>query len=113
MVYKRFILTMQKTIEANLSKIFSKCVCFILPQDLGPFGITANCIAPGVIATGRIMVTVIPGSVQSNRDRSELVALRRLGTVEDCARVVEFLATDLSDYVTGALIPVDGGLVRG
>ena len=74
---------------------------------------TANCIAPGVIATGRIMATVIPGSIQSNRDRAELVALRRLGTVEDCAKVVEFLATDLSDYVTGAVIPVDGGLVRG
>ena len=84
-----------------------------LAQDLGPFGITANCIAPGVIATGRIMQTVIPGSGQSNRDRAELVALRRLGTVEDCARVVEFLATDLSDYVTGAVIPIDGGLVRG
>src|SRR5215469_14898536 len=67
----------------------------------------------GVIATTRIMATVIPGSVQSNRDRAELVALRRLGTVEDCAKVVEFLATDLSDYVTGAVIPIDGGLVRG
>lgn len=84
-----------------------------LAQDLGPFGITANCIAPGVIATGRIMATVIPGSSQSNQDRSELVALRRLGTPEDCAKVVEFLATDLSDYVTGAVIPIDGGLARG
>jgi 3-oxoacyl-[acyl-carrier protein] reductase len=84
-----------------------------LAQDLGPYGITANCIAPGVIATGRIMQTVIPGSSQSNQDRAELVALRRLGTVEDCAKVVEFLATDLSDYVTGALIPIDGGLSRG
>src|SRR5438045_251110 len=84
-----------------------------LAQDLGPYGITANCIAPGVIATGRIMQTVIPGSSQSNQDRSELVALRRLGTVEDCAKVVEFLATDLSDYVTGAVIPIDGGLSRG
>jgi len=42
-----------------------------------------------VIATGRIMATVIPGSIQSNRDRAELVALRRLGTVEECANVVE------------------------
>jgi 3-oxoacyl-[acyl-carrier protein] reductase len=58
------------------------------------------------------MPTVIPGSIQSNRDRA-VVALRRLGTVEDCAEVVEFLATDLSDYVTGAVIPIDGGLVRG
>jgi NAD(P)-dependent dehydrogenase (short-subunit alcohol dehydrogenase family) len=52
-------------------------------------------------------------SSQSNWHRSELVALRRLGTVADCAKVVEFLATDLSDYVTGAVIPIDGGLVRG
>jgi 3-oxoacyl-[acyl-carrier protein] reductase len=66
-----------------------------------------------VIATGRIMATVIPGSIQGNQDCTELVALRRLGTVEDCAKVVEFLATDLSDYVTGAVIPIDGGLVRG
>jgi len=82
-----------------------------LAQDLGPHGITANSIAPGVITTGR-MQTVLPGSSDSNRDRSELVALRRLGTVEDCAKVVEFLATDLSDYVTGAVIPIDGGLRR-
>jgi len=59
------------------------------------------------------MQTVLPGSSDSNRDRSELVALRRLGTVEDCARVVEFLVTDLSDYVTGTVIPIDGGLRRG
>ncbi len=84
-----------------------------LAQDLGPYGITANCIAPGVITTGRIMHTVLPGSIDSNRDRSAQIALRRLGTVEDCAKVVEFLATDLSDYVTGAVIPVDGGLRRG
>ncbi|SRR5260221_8722007 len=58
-------------------------ITLYLAQDLGPFGITANGIAPGVIATGRIMATVIPGSSQSNRDRAELVALRRLGTVED------------------------------
>ena len=39
-----------------------------LAQDLGPFGITANCIAPGVIATGRIMQTVIPGSSTAETD---------------------------------------------
>jgi 3-oxoacyl-[acyl-carrier protein] reductase len=65
-----------------------------------------------VIATGRIMQTVIPGSIQTNRDRAELVALR-LRTAEDCAKVVEFVGTDMSDYVTGAVIPIDGGLVRG
>ena len=50
-----------------------------LAQDLGPYGITANCIAPGTITTGRIMATVIPGSANANRDRTEQVALRRLG----------------------------------
>jgi 3-oxoacyl-[acyl-carrier protein] reductase len=40
------------------------------------------------------------------------IALRRYGTTEDCAKVVEFLATDSSDYVTGALIPIDGGWNR-
>jgi 3-oxoacyl-[acyl-carrier protein] reductase len=84
-----------------------------LAQDLGPFGITVNCIASGVIATGRILATVIPGSIHSNRDRAELAPARRLGTVEDCTKVVEFLAIDLSDYVTGAVIPIDGGLLRG
>jgi NAD(P)-dependent dehydrogenase (short-subunit alcohol dehydrogenase family) len=52
-----------------------------LAQDLGPFGITANCIAPGVIApgviaTGRIMATVIPGSIPteaSSRSRRHQV----------------------------------------
>jgi NAD(P)-dependent dehydrogenase (short-subunit alcohol dehydrogenase family) len=43
-------------------------------------------------------------------DRNE--AMRSL-KVEDCATVVEFLATDLSDYVTGEVIPIDGRLVRG
>jgi 3-oxoacyl-[acyl-carrier protein] reductase len=83
-----------------------------LAQDLGSHGITANCIAPGVIATGRIMQTVLPGSSTANQNRAEQIALRRLGTVEDCARVIEFLATDLSDYVTGTVIPIDGGLLR-
>jgi 3-oxoacyl-[acyl-carrier protein] reductase len=84
-----------------------------LAQDLGPFGITVNCIAPGVIATGRIMATVIPGSVQGNRDRAELVALCRLGTVEDCAKVVEFLATDRGHRASHIIRQVGGGLVRG
>ncbi len=83
-----------------------------LAQDLGPYGITANCIAPGTIATGRIMQTVIPGSSRANADPAARIALRRIGTVEDCARVVEFLTTELSDYVTGTIIPIDGGLMR-
>jgi 3-oxoacyl-[acyl-carrier protein] reductase len=83
-----------------------------LAQDLGPFGINVNCIAPGTITTGRIVASVMPGSANANRDRSEQVALRRLGSVEDCAKVVEFLTTDLSDYVSGQCIAIDGGMLR-
>ena len=83
-----------------------------LAQDLGPYGITANCIAPGTITTGRIVATVMPNQANANRDRTEAIALRRLGTVEDCAKVVEFFCTDLSDYVTGQIIAIDGGMIR-
>jgi 3-oxoacyl-[acyl-carrier protein] reductase len=83
-----------------------------LAQDLGPHGITVNCIAPGTITTGRIVAMVMPGTSDANTNRADRVALRRLGDVEDCAKVVEFLTTDLSDYVTGVVIPIDGGLVR-
>jgi 3-oxoacyl-[acyl-carrier protein] reductase len=80
-----------------------------LAQDLGTYGITANCIAPGYIGTGRLMVTFEQQGVQEVASR---VALNRIGTVEDCASVVEFLATELSNYVTGVVIPVDGGVLR-
>jgi 3-oxoacyl-[acyl-carrier protein] reductase len=79
-----------------------------LAQELGPFGITVNCVAPGFIATGRMM----PMFESQGVDRIlDLIPLGRLGTPEDCARVVEFLVSDLGDYVTGALIPIDGGSV--
>jgi 3-oxoacyl-[acyl-carrier protein] reductase len=81
-----------------------------LAQELGPYNINANCIAPGVIETARIvqLVGARPGSTEGNRE----IALRRNGQPEDCAKVVEFLCTDLSDYVTGVVIPVDGGWNR-
>jgi len=74
-----------------------------LAQELGPFNVNVNAIAPGIIRTGRL------------GDRSHMAAmtaLRREGTIDDCAKVVEFLATDLSDYVTGRTIVIDGGLLR-
>jgi 3-oxoacyl-[acyl-carrier protein] reductase len=76
-----------------------------LAQELGPFGINANSIAPGSIGTGMVM-----SGGAANDELIPRIALGRTGTVEDCAKVVEFLCTDLSDYVTGAVIPVDGGI---
>lgn len=80
-----------------------------LAQELGPHGVTANCIAPGVIDTARIVKLMADSGRGS--DVSD-IALRRNGTPDDCANVVEFLSTDLSDYVTGAVIPIDGGWNR-
>lgn len=77
-----------------------------LAQEVGPYGITANCVAPGYIATGRLMplFDTIGGA-----DLVQTIPLRRLGTPDDCAGVIEFLATDLGAYITGAVIPIDGG----
>jgi len=71
-----------------------------LAQELGPFNINVNSIAPGIIRTGRL---------GDRKHLSKYIALRREGTIEDCAKVVEFLVTDLSDYVTGKTITIDGG----
>lgn len=78
-----------------------------LAQELGEYGINCNCIAPGLIATGRIVATV------AGRVDVTAIPLRRAGTVDDVAALVEFLVTRPSDYITGAVIPVDGGRVRG
>jgi 3-oxoacyl-[acyl-carrier protein] reductase len=82
-----------------------------LAQELGPYNINANCIAPGVIETARIVELV--GAGQNDARVSRDIALGRHGTPEDCANVVEFLTTEASDYVTGALIPIDGAWYRG
>ena len=74
-----------------------------LAQELGPFNINVNSIAPGIIRTGRL---------GDRSERAKEIPLRREGTIEDCAKVVEFLATDLSDYVTGRTIIIDGGYLR-
>ncbi|MET0910302.1 MAG: SDR family oxidoreductase, partial [Ilumatobacteraceae bacterium] len=77
-----------------------------LAQDLGPHGIQVNCIAPGYIGTGRL-TPMFEGVGVDRLTRS--VAARRIGTPEDCARVVGFLAGPGSDYVTGTVVPIDGG----
>lgn len=76
-----------------------------LAREVGPYGITANCVVPGLVRTGR----VAPLLDTMSQDLLQTVALRRYGTPEDCAGVIEFLATDLGAYVTGATIAVDGG----
>jgi 3-oxoacyl-[acyl-carrier protein] reductase len=74
-----------------------------LAQELGQYGITVNCIAPGYISTGRVMKALEETGLEEVQSH---IALRRIGTPEDCARVIEFLTTGLSDYVTGAVVEI-------
>jgi len=82
----------------------------ILAAELGPHGICANSIAPGFILSSRAIAQGRDKG-EARRQLEEQIPLGRLGMPEDCAKVVEFLVTDLSDYVTGQVIPICGGLV--
>ncbi len=81
-----------------------------LAREVGPKGITVNSIAPGRIDTERIREVYPDGP---NKDDLKTIPVRRLGTPREVADVVCFLASDRASYVTGSVIPVDGGLTRG
>jgi len=80
-----------------------------IAREVGSRQITVNVVAPGLVATdmtsalGEERVTQMTGQVP----------LGRIGSVEDIAGVVGFLASDAASYITGAVIPVDGGLGMG
>ena len=75
-------------------------------QEMGRKGIRANAIAPGFIETA--MTQALPEEVR--KDWMEKIPLRRGGTPEDIADVATFLASDMSSYVSGQVIQVDGGM---
>lgn len=75
-------------------------------QELGSRGIRANAIAPGFIITD--MTAKLPEEVREEWNKK--IPLRRGGTTEDVANVATFLASDLSAYVSGQVIQVDGGM---
>lgn len=80
-----------------------------LARELGPRGITANVVAPGYAHTD--MTSALSGAVLE--DVVSRIPLRRLAEPEEVAAVVEFLTSADAAYVTGAVVPVDGGLGMG
>jgi len=83
-------------------------MCRATALDLGPFGITVNCIAPGPIATE------MPMSILSKEQQdsfSRRTALGRWGRPEEIAFPALLLASDAGSYITGSVIVVDGGVL--
>ena len=77
-----------------------------IAQEVGSRGIRANAIAPGFIETA--MTAALPEDIRA--EWCKKIPLRRGGQVEDIANVATFLASDMSSYVTGQVIQVDGGM---
>jgi 3-oxoacyl-[acyl-carrier protein] reductase len=82
-----------------------------LSRELGPKGITVNCVAPGRIDTPRM--EELYGAGGPGPDELAQIPLGRLGSPREFGDVVCFLASDRAAYVTGETLLVDGGLSRG
>jgi NAD(P)-dependent dehydrogenase (short-subunit alcohol dehydrogenase family) len=87
-----------------------------LAAAYGPKGVRINAINPGGTLTGRVQEGLAVEAKMTGKSAADLLAmqqakipLRRLGTPEEVAEVALFLASDAASYVTGAIIPMDGG----
>lgn len=80
-----------------------------ITRELGGRGITANVVAPGFISTD--MTAELPEAQQLEYKKS--IPLGRFASAEEVAKVVTFLTSDDASYISGAVIPVDGGLGMG
>ncbi len=78
-----------------------------IAKELASRNITANAVAPGFIQTD--MTNVLKDEIKEAIEST--IPLKRLGTAEDVAKVVKFLASDDSNYITGQVINVDGGML--
>jgi 3-oxoacyl-[acyl-carrier protein] reductase len=81
-----------------------------LARELGPQGITVNCVAPGRIDTARLAQLYPDGPREADL---QAIPLGRWGTPQEFGDVACFLASDRARYVTGTTVVVDGGLLRG
>ena len=80
-----------------------------LSREVGPSGVTVNCVAPGRIATARLDELYPDGPSEEQLDE---IALRRWGKPREFGDVVCFLASERAQYVTGQTLVVDGGMKR-
>jgi 3-oxoacyl-[acyl-carrier protein] reductase len=79
-----------------------------LAKELGPHGVRANAVAPGIIDTPFHEVFTTP---EMMTNFLKMVPLGRMGTPTECATVIAFLASDAASYITGETVEINGGLL--
>ena len=123
----RLVFLASVAIREPIATIATSSVCRIsiaglvrtLAREVGPFGIRVNGILPGYIATRRLEELFEDAERRTARSAREArsalereIPLGRVGTPEELARATVFLGSEMSSYITGALLPVDGGFLR-
>ncbi|BAU94440.1 acetoacetyl-CoA reductase [Corynebacterium suranareeae] len=81
-----------------------------LAGDCGPFGVTANTVAPGRIKTPLSDVSGLGSSQNLHEEFAKSVPLRRVGRSDELAAAVSFLASEDSSFITGSVVDVNGGI---
>jgi 3-oxoacyl-[acyl-carrier protein] reductase len=80
-----------------------------LALELGEFGVRVNCVAPGVVASGRLKrVMALTGKERGPEGPMSSIPLKRVGTVDECAALIVALCTDDTSYMTGVTVDVNG-----
>jgi NAD(P)-dependent dehydrogenase (short-subunit alcohol dehydrogenase family) len=102
----------QENVAYNASKGGLVNLTRSLALDLAPLGIRVNAVAPGAIATEAVLEAILLSEdpEKTRRDWEDLHALRRLGRPEEVAEAILFLASEKASFITGAILPVDGGM---
>jgi 3-oxoacyl-[acyl-carrier protein] reductase len=107
-------------ILSNVSRMGVVAFIKSISNALAPFGITANAVAPGYTMTERIenllKARVEKEGISFEEAQKSMITdipMKRLGTVEEFASTVAFLASEKASYITGIVVPIDGGFIKG